>query len=186
MENKVTSCFAPLQNPPKHTETIFVDAENNDIVEYEEYDVFNKVGEGDQDIVVTKGVRECSRMNRRDYINSSRDDVGILNIIKKVQLSGDATLLQQRKRPDVHTSVAPDGTILEDVQDYTLVQKDITQIQKDVEKGKASYDALPKVVTTGTSFDSFASMSNEELNALYKKLGDEIAAKQKAAKGEEK
>lgn len=78
-----------------------VDAEpticpNEDIVEYTVIDKVKKTGEGDTDFVVVPTVVETARYNRTDYINSFRDDVGILNILKKVQLSGDATLLNQR------------------------------------------------------------------------------------------
>lgn len=184
VQNKVHSCFAPLQDKPQAEEHHYVPIEKNDIVDIVIDDVVVKTGDGDRDFVIQKEAREVSRINRRDFLNSQSNDLGILNIIKKVQLSGDVTLLNQRHRPSVNTTVAPDGSILEDVQDYTNVQKPIEEIQQDIVKGRMAYDSLPEAFKAGTSFESFAEMSVDDLNKVMATLTEAIT-KKTAEKGKE-
>lgn len=159
-------------------------SEDKDIVEYETYDAVVKTGDGDEDYILEPRVRESARYNRQDYLNSQSNDVGILNIIKKVQMSGDNTLLQQRTRASVHTTVAPDGTVLEDIQDYTGVQKDIYAVQQASEKARASYASIDPEIKAGTSMQTLADMSDADLVKLIGRIDAARAAKANGDKGE--
>lgn len=80
---------APTDNP-----TVI---KNEDIVDYVVKQKVVKTGEGEFDFITEDVVVEASRVNRKDYIESYANDVGIINIMRKVQLTGDATLLDQVK-----------------------------------------------------------------------------------------
>lgn len=68
-----------------------------DIVTYDVRDVVIKTGDSKHDFVVEKEVYECERKNRDAFIQSFSQDVGIENIIKKIQISGDNSLKLQCK-----------------------------------------------------------------------------------------
>lgn len=185
MAEKIKKPTNPFQclDVPEHDHRDFGSIDK-DIVEYETYDAIVKTGDGEEDYILEPRVRECARYNRQEYLNSQSNDVGILNIIKKVQMSGDNTLLQQRTRASVHTTVAPDGSVLEDVQDYTGVQTDIYGVQKATEKAQASYDGLHPEIKAGTSMRSLAELSDSEIMSLIARIDAAKAAKAKEDKGE--
>lgn len=61
-------------------------------------DIVKKTGDDETDFVLDHKVVETSKVNRQEYIESFRDDVGILNIMKKVALTEDTSLINQRVR----------------------------------------------------------------------------------------
>lgn len=138
---------------------------DDDIVEYVVKDTFKKVGEGENDFVVIPVVVESARFNRKDYINSFRDDVGILNILKKVQLSGDVTLLNQRPSQ---------GENLVDISNYPDNFADAMNIlDKAQETSKKA----------GVTVDNAGAMSQADFEAYVAKLvADKVAATQAAQK----
>lgn len=69
---------------------------SEDVVEYSTIQVVKRTGEGESDFILEDKVIEVARVDRTALINSHRDDVGIENIIKKMSISGDLTLANQR------------------------------------------------------------------------------------------
>lgn len=97
---KLNPCIPQLLQP-----VVSKACEKNDSNEYiytrEFKDKYKKTGDGDDEFVIEQVVEVTQKINRQEYIDSFKDDVGILNIIKKVELTGDITLLNQRTRPVV-------------------------------------------------------------------------------------
>lgn len=75
--------------------------ESKYIIGVELKDVYIKTGDGEDDFTMEQKFVEISRVNRQEYIDSFKDDVGILNIMRKVEQTGDVTLLNQRVRSEV-------------------------------------------------------------------------------------
>ena len=75
--------------------------DNNYIYSREFKDKYKKTGDGEDDFVIEQVVEVTEKIDRQQYIDSFKDDVGILNILKKVELTGDVTLLNQRTRATV-------------------------------------------------------------------------------------
>lgn len=142
MEKKLESSFGPLIDAPVATVTDF--SKDKDIVEYKETQVIEKTGEGPHDFIVKNVVEEVSRINRQEYLNSFSDDVGIKNILKKVNLTGDVTLLNQRgvglNKEFVDTTSFPTNTT--DAFNY-------------IEKGHDAFDKLPDQVKSKMSMSDF-------------------------------
>jgi len=167
---------------PTPTETNFDD---KDIVEYGVVQKIKKLGEKDTDFIIEDVVVETNRFNRQEYINSFRNDVGILNIIEKVRLSGDATLLMQNQRACLGASGEKDslGRDLEPVVDVMDYQVDTIDAFETVKKARqAGTNGLPDDLTKGLSFDGVANLSDDEIDTYFAGL----AAKAKAAKAKEK
>ena len=145
------------------------------IIERAMVDVVEKTGEGKQDFIVKQELQEISRVNRADYINSHRGDVGILNILKKVQLTGDATLLNQRQ---VELGYA----------DITQLPKDKMEAMDAVQEGVAAFDDLPETIKGKMSMAQFAQQGNAEFDALVdavvKKVKDAQDSQEKKGEGE--
>lgn len=133
-----------------------------DIVEYERYDELVKSNPDDPaDFISVEKVREKSRTNRQEYIQSFADDVGIKNILRKLALSGDTSLLNQIERQPLPCE---DGN-KEMVQDITILQE---------ENGAANlgdisqqlYRALPPELVKGRSFANFCdTITQAEIDA---------------------
>lgn len=100
---------------------------HEDKVEYAEVDKIVKTGDGENDFIIEKQVVEVSRVDLDEYINSFRDDVGLANILKKVQLTGDNSLL----------NVVPGY-----YGDESLIPQTPAEAQKIVDEGKAAAESL--------------------------------------------
>lgn len=141
------------------------------IIERALVDVVEKTGEGKNDFIVKQELQEISRVNRADYINSHREDVGILNIIKKVQLTGDATLLNQRQ---VEAGFA----------DITGMPKDKMEAMDVVQEGVAAFDNLPNEIKGKMSMAQFAQQGNAEFDALVEAVVKKVKDTQDSQKKE--
>lgn len=108
-ENKFTSSVNLLFNPciPQkylgpQADCIFDDSDDAKyLISRELKDKVVKTGDGEDDYVIEPKLVETERVERQAYIESFKDDVGILNILKKVELSGDFSLLNERVRSEV-------------------------------------------------------------------------------------
>lgn len=152
----------PVASVTKDTE------DDSYIIERAVVDKVVKTGEGDTDFVIKKELKEISRVNRAEYINSHREDVGILNIIKKVQLTGDATLLNQRS---VDIGFA----------DITNLPQDKIDAYKAVEEGVQQFDDLPEDIKKKMSFKQFAEQNDKEFDALINAKVQKVLDEQKKA-----
>lgn len=99
--------FVPKMNFRKPSKACEDTDEHKYIYSRELKDVYEKVGDSKTDFVVSQEVVETSKINRQEYIDSFKDDVGILNILRKVVQTGDLTLLNERVRSSV--PVGDDG-----------------------------------------------------------------------------
>lgn len=126
--------------------------DDDDIVEYEVRQVVKKVGEGEEDFVLEDKCFEVSRVNRQAWIAKDAGDVGILNIIDKVQRSGDVTLFNQTH-----------GVVPEGLQDYTGIPDNLGDAVNALKTGANSFEGL-KAIFGDVSFDTLANMSADEMN----------------------
>lgn len=162
--------FSGLVNKPKHTTTDY--SKDKDIVEYEEQEYVEKIGEGDTDFIVKKRVVEKSRVNRQEYVSSFSDEVGIHNILKKVQLTGDSNLLKQRADAPYF--------------DATQFQTSRSDLVNAVNEGVQAFDNLPDEIKKKMSMESFVdSFTQKDFDALVQAKVDAIlAAKEKKGDAE--
>ena len=167
---KINSAFAGLIDKPKATVTDYT--KGKDIVEYEEQEFVVKTGEGDTDYVVKKRIVEKSRINRQAYINSFSDEVGIHNILKKVQLTGDETLLKQRA----------DAPFI----DATQFQTSRSDLVNSVNKGVQNFDNLPDEIKKKMSMEDFVnSFGQKEFDDFIQdKVNAILAAKKEKGDNE--
>lgn len=149
-----------------------------EIIELERYDVLVKSNPDDEtDFVTQEKVRVKSSVNRTDYINSFRDDVGIENILKKVALSGDVSLLNQIKRTELPKDLNdPEGR--EIVQDLTPLFNGEKGAAKLGDLAQQIYASLPADLVGGRSFAEFCENVTDADIAAY------IASKNKVEKKE--
>lgn len=173
--NKINSSFCALDNKPTPTVTDY--SVDDDIIEVEEHEVIEKTGEGPSDFIVKKVVVEVNRVNRADYIASFEGDVGIKNVLKKVNLTGDATLLNQRG-----ASISPE------LVDITQFPSDKTDAFNAVKEGVDNFDNLPEDIRNKMSLESFVKFfGQDKFNELVKSQVDAaIAAAQAKKEGEDK
>ena len=172
--------FQPNPTPHPVVETDYHKDEDKYIIDYSEIEKVKLTGEKDTDFIINKEVVESSRINRQDYIDSYRDDVGILNIIEKVRLSGDVTLLNQTGRVGfAGTEKDALGRPVEDVADFTNYQVDKIEALNAYKKGRESLSDLPTDLKANNSFESIAKMSDDEINKYIEKKVASILAAQK-------
>ena len=167
---KVGSSFGPLIDKPKHTQTDYT--KDDDIVGYCEQEYVVKTGEGDTDFVKKTRVVEFERKNRQDYIDSFAEDVGILNVLKKVAVSGDESLVKQR----------PDPAFM-DLTDFPTNKEDMFN---KVKEGVDAFDKLPDDIKKKMSMEQFVNtFGQEQFDALIKEKVDAVLAAQKVQKEKE-
>lgn len=167
---KINTGFGPLSDKPKATVTDY--SADQDIVDYAEEEYVVKTGEGDKDFVVKKRVVETSRLNRQDYINSFADEVGIKNILKKVQATGDETLLKQR----------PDGVFI----DVTQFPDNRAGMYEAVKNGVEAFDNLPDDIKKKMSMEDFVNnFGQKEFDDYVKAKVDAILAAKEKEGGKE-
>lgn len=166
---KLNCGFAGLIDKPKSTLTDY--SQDKDIVEYQEEEYVEKTGEGDKDFVVKTRVVESSRINRQKYIESFSDEVGIHNILRKVQATGDESLLKQRA----------DAPFI----DATQFQTSRSDLVNSVDKGIKAFDNLPSDIKKKMSMEEFVNSFGQKefdayieermaaINAAKKKEGEE-------------
>lgn len=167
---KVVTAFGSLVDKPKHTQTDYT--KDDDIVGYCEQEYVVKTGEGDTDFVKKVRVVEFERKNRQEYIESFADDVGVLNVLKKVAVSGDESLIKQR----------PDPSYV-DLTNFPTTKEDMFDT---VKKGVDAFDKLPDDIKKKMSMEQFVnSFGQEQFDALIKEKVDAVLAAQKAQEKKE-
>lgn len=95
--------------------------------------------------------------NLKDYIQSFADEVGIQNILKKLAISGDKSILNQTGREPL----CPDGG-LEPIQDYSDVPKSKAEAFNSVVKGVQAFDELPEDLKGKMSLTQFVQLFGQE------------------------
>ena len=98
----------------------------------------------DGEVSVVEDYIESKRYNRQEFINSFRDDVGILNILKKVNagLINPATL-------------ACSFDTNKPIDDYSKIPTDIGDALDLVDKAHKLYAQLPNDLKQGLDFNTF-------------------------------
>lgn len=154
------ACINPFV--PRKTVKIPHIVAEKDIIEYERYDELVKSNpENSADFVTVEKVRIKQKVNRADYIASFADDVGIKNILKKLALSGDYSLLNQ-----IHREALPleEGN-REIVQDVTVLQEE-NGASNLGDLAQQLYRALPPELVAGRSFANFCdTVTQAEIDA---------------------
>lgn len=93
----------------------------------------------------------------QDYINQFAEDVGILNVLKKVVKTGDVGLINQ----------CEPGYF-----DLTNMPEDFLEARKMYDAAMSAYDKLPDDLKNGLSAEQFANLTSDN---LQKSLDDYIA-----------
>lgn len=153
MPNKTGNIFTGLIEKPESTHD--GDKREIDIVQYDIVDIIVRTGDGDEDFIVKKRKKEVSRVDRSDYISSFSDEVGIQNILKKVQLTGDHSLLDQRVPVDLPIVETIEGKQLQEIYDSTNIPDDITKAYALIEKGVNAFDNLPDEIKQKMDMETF-------------------------------
>lgn len=181
-----TNPFQPIiENKPVNTVTDYNNEDSKYIIEYGQVERVVITGKKDTDFVIKKDVKELSRVNRADYINSYDGDVGIMNILQKVRLSGDMSLLNQTGRvplPSVEKDV--EGHLLEPVVDITNYQVDRIDALESYKAGRSQLKELPEDLVKGKSFEAVAKMSDKEIIDYLDGVKAAILAKNTVVKGD--
>lgn len=153
--------FIPQKREYKHSPYV-----SSDIVSIELGDEVKKLTDDNtksEDFVVIKVIKETSRVSANDYVQSFKDDVGIENILKRVALTGDISLLNQRSREV--GSVDENG--YEVLQDYTGVPGDVFEAAKIVKSGRDVFASLPADLVKGRSFTEFVETATDDEIQAY-------------------
>lgn len=121
----------------------------------------------DGEVSVVEEVIESKRFNRQDFINSFRDDVGILNILKKVNagLINPATLALS----------ANSGQPIIDISDIPTDIGDALALVDDAHK---LYATLPDDLKKGMDFNTFCQTFNQKAFDEY--INSKVQAKEDA------
>lgn len=102
-------------------------------------------------------------VDRQDFINQYKDDVGILNILKKVARSGDESLLNQ---------CTPGYA------DLTNMPEDFLQAKALYDQALAAYDQLPDTIKNGMTAQEFAELTAEKLDGNVKSYVESLNKKE--------
>ena len=105
----------------------------------------------DGEVSVVEEVIEAKRYNRQEFINSFRDDVGILNILKKV----NAGLIN----PATLAISANSGQPIVDISD---IPSDIGDALALVDDAHKLYASLPDDLKKGMDFNTFCQTFNQK------------------------
>lgn len=163
---------------PVHTVTDYHKDEDVYMIDYQTVRHIKVISDDDTDFIETVTVEECSRVNRQDYLNEQSGDVGILNIIKKMALSGDTSLLNQTHRisiPGVEKDAL--GRAVEDVVDLTRYSNiDKVDALESYKKGAEVFASLDQELKGKKSMEEVAKLSDAEINDYLKSKIDAITA----------
>ena len=172
----VKNCFSPIpadqlgpQLDPKVFET-----------KREEYVLIpeaKQVGDDPENIVIEYKPVLKETIDIQDYINSFADEVGIQNILRKLSLSGDTSILNQTGREPLN----PNGG-LEPVQDYSNVPKSKTEAFNAVVAGVNAFDTLPDELKGKLSLTQFVELFGQEEFDKY--IAGVVAAQTAVKEGE--
>ena len=116
-----------------------------------------QVGDDSDNVILEYEAVKKGEIDIQEYIASFADEVGIQNILKKISLSGDTSLLNQTHRE----SLNPDGG-LEPVQDYSNVPKNKTEAFNAVIEGVNAFDNLPEDLKGKMSMAQFVQLFGQD------------------------
>lgn len=141
------NCWTPRKSKPG------VKGFDKYYVSYEEKKIVEKIGEGESDYVVkTKFI--AHKEDIRALINSQADKVGVNNLVKRVLMTGDTSIIpavnidKEAKIVDITNTPA------------SLLDADIT-----AKESVAYYDSLPDSLKKGRTYAEFmSSITSEEFN----------------------
>lgn len=124
-----------------------------------EKEIVKKTGDGEDDFLVEKKLVVYRTYDRDKYIQDQSDDVGILNILKKVALSG-ADLTEN------NPYMAKPGYV-----DMTEFPQDLQGAQDLVSNAKKAWEKIPVEVKGSMSYEDFIkSDAAQKLYDYYSKL----------------
>lgn len=146
------------------------------IVSRELKETFTKQEDGG--IVRDYEVIETSAVSREDYINSFQDEVGLENILRKVSLTGDVSLLNKTGRVGDVDFVDKDGVAHEKVCDITDLPQTPEAAAAIVARGYELFKDIPEDLKANRSFAQFVEGCSDEelktyLQAQITKQGDD-------------
>ena len=119
------------------------DPTDDDIVEHLIIKKGVPIGE-DGEVSVVEDYIETKRYNRQEYINSFREDVGILNILKKV----NAGLINPATLACSFDTKAP-------INDITDIPTDVGDALSLVDRAHKLYASMPADLKAGMDFNTF-------------------------------
>ena len=133
---------------------------------YEEKKVVEKIGEGDSDYVI-KTIFIEHKEDIKSLINSQADRVGVNNLVKRVLMTGD-------------TSLIPAVNIDKEAKVVDITNTPVSLLDADItaKESVAYYDSLPDSLKKGRTYAEFmTSITSEEFNQFLasiapKKEGD--------------
>lgn len=146
------------------------DPTDNDIVEHLIVKKGVPIGE-DGEVSVVEDYIETKRYNRQEYINSFRDDVGILNILKKV----NAGLLNPATIACSFDTKAP-------INDISNIPTDVGDALNLVDQAHKLYAKLPADLRAGLDFNTFCQTFDQAKFDAYMKAQQEKQKKEGEAK----
>ena len=188
--------FAPLKEAPKHTITDYNKDSDKYIITYGEVesvkilidkDTIETKDEIENDFIINKKVKELDRVNRQEYLDSQAGDVGIMNIIEKVRLSGDVTLLNQTGR--VPMAVVEKDVLGHDVEavvDVTKYQVDQIDALESYKVGAKAFNSLDPGLKKKMSLEQVAKMSDAEIDAFLAARNAQINSVNNTEEGDNK
>lgn len=140
------------------------DPTDDDIVEHLIVKKGVPIGE-DGEVSVVEDYIESKRYNRQEFINSFRDEVGILNILKKVNagLINPATL-------------ACSFDTNKPIDDYSKIPTDIGDALDLVDRAHKLYATLPEDLRAGLDFNTFCRTFDQAKFDSYVKAKKDAAA----------
>ena len=126
---------------------------DEEYVSYEVKDVVKKIGEGEEDFVITQKLIE-KREPIKEVIARDAGTTGIQAVMQRALLTGDTSILPD---PLPKTGV---------VSDYTEVPDNLLDADLYAKAMEAKFNALPEEVRKGRSFDEFCQFfTQDEFNA---------------------
>lgn len=148
------------------------------IIDYEEVRHVKVLGDDDTDFIESYSVEESSRVNRQDFLNEQSGDVGILNIMKKMALSGDASLLNQTHRVSLPGSEKDAlGRAVEDIVDVSRYSNiDKIDALNGFKKGAEVFSSLDEDLKGKRTLEEVAKLSDVEINEYLKSKIDSITS----------
>lgn len=177
----------PDAKKPKAAVTDYHTRLDDNIIEFSTIQKVKKTGDKDTDFVLIDEVIETNCINRQKYIDSFSNEVGILNIIEKVRLSGDVSLLNQTHRVSmVATEKDVFGHDIEPVVDVSQYQVDRISGLESFKDGVAAYETLDPELKKKLSLEGVAKLTDSEIDQyLAAKKAEIIAARNAEKEGSE-
>lgn len=141
-----------------NVKTIFTKNFDEFYIDYEVKQVVKKVGDGEEDFIIEDKVIEHKRDIRQE-INSQADQVGVYNLMKRIALTGDDSLMPE---PMAKTGITSD---------YTGVPDNLLDADLLAKKRIEQFNALPDSLKKGRSFEEFMNTFNQdEFNVWLKSM----------------